>query len=148
MKVILKEDIKKLGRAWEIVIVKDGFARNFLFPKGLALEAKGANLKIKETISQSKAILEEKEKKKALDLLGKLENASFTLALEANTEDKLYGSLNAAELAKFLKETEGYEIDKKNIILDEPIKSLGVYNIEVKLHPEVSAKIKIWIVKK
>ena len=81
------------------------------------------------------------------ELAKKLQNASFTLAMEATPEDKLYGSVDAEELVKFLK-SEGYALDKKNILLDEPIRSLGVYNIEIRLHPELTAKIKVWIVKK
>jgi len=147
MKVILKQKVEKLGNAWDTVKVKDGYARNFLFPMGLALEATKASLKIREDFRASQAALEEKDKFQAQELAKKLQNASFTLAMEATAEDKLYGSADAEELGKFLK-GEGYSIDKKDILLDEPIRSLGVYNIEIRLHPEVSAKIKVWIVKK
>lgn len=147
MKVILKQKVEKLGDAWDTVKVKDGYARNFLFPMGLALEATKASLKIREDFRASKAALQEKDKFQAQELAKKLQNASFTLAMEATPEDKLYGSADAEELVKFLK-SEGYAIDKKNILLDEPIRSLGVYNIDIRLHPEVTAKIKVWIVKK
>lgn len=147
MKVILKQKVEKLGDVWDTVKVKDGYARNFLFPMGLALEATKASLKIREDFRASKAALQEKDKFQAQELAKKLQNASFTLAMEATAEDKLYGSADAEELVKFLK-SEGYAIDKKNILLDQPIKSLGVYTVDLKLHPEVSAKIKVWIVKK
>ena len=147
MKIILKQRVEKLGQAWDVVKVKDGFARNYLFPRGLALEATKGNLKVKESQQASKADRIEKEKSKAEALAQKLEMQSFTLASEATADDKLYGSVDALELAKFLS-SEGYEIDRKNILLDEPIKSLGVYNVDIKLHPEVITKIKVWIVKK
>lgn len=147
MKVILKQKVEKLGEAWDTVKVKDGYARNFLFPQGLALEATRESLKIREDFRASKAALQEKDKFQAQELAKKLQNASFTLAMEATAEDKLYGSADVEELVKFLK-GEGYAIDKKNILLDQPIRSLGVYNIDIRLHPEVTAKIKVWIVKK
>lgn len=147
MKVILRQKVEKLGDAWDTVKVKDGYARNFLFPMGLALEATKASLKIREDSRASKAALQEKDRSQAQELAKKLQNASFTLAVEATPEDKLYGSVDAEELVKFLK-SEGYAIDKKNILLDQPIRSLGVYSIEIRPHPEVSAKIKVWIVKK
>ncbi len=147
MKIILKERVGKLGEPYDTVNVKDGFARNFLFPKGLAMEAtKGNLIRIEEIKRSGRAVLE-KEKAAALELAKKLENASFTLTFEANVDDKLYGSVDAAGLAVFLS-GEGYPIDKKNILLPEPIKSLGVYQVDVKLHPDVTAKIKVWIVKK
>lgn len=148
MKIILRQKVEKLGNAWDTVDVKDGYARNFLFPRGLALEATKESLKIREDFRASKAALQEKDKFQAQELAKKLQNASFTLAMEATAEDRLYGSADAEELAKFLK-SEGYDaLEKKNILLDEPIRSLGVYNIEIRLHPEVTTKIKVWIVKK
>lgn len=147
MKVILKERVEKLGEPWTIVNVKDGFARNFLFPRHLAIEATKGNLKAIEEVKRSGLALKEKEKQRAQELAKKLENASFTLALEANVDDRLYGSVDAQVVAEFLS-GEGYPMDKKDILLDEPIKSLGVYHIDIQLHPEVTAKIKMWIVKK
>lgn len=147
MKVILKQDVEKLGKAWDVVNIKDGYARNFLFPRGLILAVTKENLKLKEKLEASKAVLEEKNKKEAQDLAKKLQSESFTLTLEATAEDKLYGSIDAQELEKLLK-SEGYDVDKKNILLAEPIKSLGAYNVDLKLHPEVTAKIKVWVVRK
>jgi large subunit ribosomal protein L9 len=147
MRVILKERVEKLGEPYDTVNVKDGFARNFLFPRGLAMEATKGNLARIEEIKRSRRALQEREKNLAQELAKKLENVSFTLTLEANVDDRLYGSVDTSVLAEFLS-GEGYQIDKKNIILDEPIKSLGIYQVDVKLHPEVMAKIKVWIVKK
>src|SRR3989338_624344 len=147
MKVILKQDVEKLGKAWDVVNLKDGYARNFLFPEGLILAVTKENLKLKGKLEASKAVLEEKNKKEAQGLANKLLAESFTFTREATAEDKLYGSIDAHELEKLLK-SEGYDIDKKNILLAEPIKSLGVYSLDLKLHPEVTAKIKVWIVRK
>lgn len=147
MNVILKQDVEKLGKAWDVVNVKDGYARNFLFPQGLILAATKENLKLKGKLEASKVVLEENNKKEAQSILKKLQSESFTLTREATAEDKLYGSIDAQELEKLLK-SEGYDVDKKNILLAEPIKSLGVYNVGLKLHPEVTAAIKVWIVRK
>ena len=147
MKVILKQRVEHIGNAWDTVNVKDGYARNYLFPLGLAFEATKGNLKITRDLANSKAALHEKEKADAQGLAEKLQNASFTLSCEANADDKLYGSVDSLEVSKLLT-SEGYSIDKKNILLDEPIKSLGVYEIPLKLHPEVVSKIKVWVVKK
>ena len=147
MKVILKQDVEKLGKAWDVVNIKDGYARNFLFPRGLILAVTKENLKLKEKLEASKAVLEEKNKKEAQALAKKLLTESFTLTREATAEDKLYGSIDAQEIEKLLK-SEDYDIDKKNILLTEPIKSLGAYTVDLKLHPEVTATIKVWVVKK
>lgn len=147
MKVILKQDVEKLGKAWDVVNIKDGYARNFLFPRGLILALTKENLKLKEKLEASKAVLEEKNKKEAQALAKKLLAESFTLTREATAEDKLYGAIDAQEIEKLLK-SEDYDIDKKNILLTEPIKSLGAYSVDLKLHPEVTATIKVWVVKK
>ena len=147
MKVILKQDVEKLGKAWDVVNIKDGYARNFLFPQGLVLAVTKENLKLKEKLEASKAVSEEKNKKEAQALAKKLLAESFTLTREATAEDKLYGTIDAQEIEKLLK-SEDYDIDKKNILLTEPIKSLGAHTVDLKLHPEVIAKIKVWVVRK
>lgn len=148
MKVILKQRVDKIGQTGEVVNVKDGFARNFLLPNGLALEANKANMNAVSALKASMAALEEKQKQEFQELANKLGKASFTLSAEANEEDKLYGSVDSLTIARLLKD-EGYEVDKNNIIImAEAIKSLGAYEVELKLHPQVTAKIKVWIVKK
>ena len=147
MKVILKQRVDKLGQTGDLVSVKDGFARNFLLPHGLALEANKANMNAVNAIKAANSALEEKLKQEFQELAKKLGKASWTLSVEATDEDKLYGSVDSLTIARLLKD-EGYEVDKNNIILAEPIKSLGAYEVELKLHPQVSAKIKVWIVKK
>jgi large subunit ribosomal protein L9 len=147
IKVILRESVEGIGRSGEVKQVKDGFARNYLFPKNLALVATDNNLKKIEGERkkvESKLIL---EKKKAEEVAAKFAGLSVTIAVEVNAEDKLYGSLTAQDIAKAVS-AEGFEIDKKSILLDGPIKSLGIFDLDVKLHPEVVAKIKLWVVKK
>ena len=149
MEVILNKDIDRLGKAGSIVKVKDGFARNFLIPNGLALPLTAANLKRIEQEKQRKTLQLEKHKKEAEELKEKLASLSLTIPVltQEQEEDKLYGSITPVDIASALKE-EGFDIDKNSIILDEPIKSLGIYEIHIEVHPEVSAKIKLWVVKK
>lgn len=146
MEVILSQDVEKIGKAGTIVRVKDGFARNFLFPKGLAVRKSAQNLKKLEQQKQNKESLLLKAKKEAEGVGGRLADLSLTISV-LSEEDKLYGSISSQDIAAALKE-EGFDIDKDAIILDEPIKSLGIYDVSVRLHPQISAKIKVWVVKK
>ena len=143
----MNQDIERLGKAGQIVKVKDGFARNFLIPNGLAVSLNPENLKKLEQEKKKKTLHLEKLKKRAEDLSQKLSSLSLTIPALTYEEDQLYGSLTAVDLAAALKE-EGLEIDKNSIVLDEPLKSLGIYEVPIKLHPEVSCKIKVWVVKK
>lgn len=147
MEVILNKDVDKIGKAGTIVKVKDGFARNFLIPNGLAVQVTAGNIKKLEEEKQRKDLQLEKIKKGCSQLKERLENFSLTIPALAQEEDKLYGSITSQEIANFLAE-EGFDIDKSSIVLDEPIKSLGIFEIPIKLHPEIQAKIKVWIVKK
>lgn len=147
MKVILIEDVKKIGSIGDIIQVKPGYARNFLFPKKLARPATEANQKIIEEIKRKKEQALAREKKAAEDLRKKLSQVSCTIAVEAGDDDKLFGSVTAQDIASAF-EQEDISIDKRKIALDEPIKKLGVYNVTVKLHPEVSGEAKVWVVKK
>jgi len=148
MEVILKKDVEKIGKAGAVVKVKDGFARNFLIPNNLAVPVTQSNLKTLEQEKVKKTQLSEKIKKEAEDLGKRLANLSLTMtALIKEEDEKLYGSISGYEIANALKD-EGIEIDKSCIMLEEPIKALGIYEIPVKLHPEVEAKIKVWVVKK
>ena len=147
MQVILKQDIASLGQAGAVVKVKDGFGRNFLLARGLALPLNAANIKKLEQEKRQKNLRLERLKKEAEGLKEKLVGLSLTIPVLTQEEDKIYGSIGPADLARALKE-EGLQIDKDQIVLDEPIKSLGIYEVPITLHPEVSAKVKIWIVKK
>jgi len=149
MEVILNQDVDRIGKTGAVVKVKDGFARNFLFPNKLAVPLTNTNLKKIEEEKQKKNSQSEKIKKEALVLKEKIEKLSLTIqALTQEGEaDKLYGSVTAQDIVNALKE-ESLILEKNSIVLSDPIKSLGIYEVPVKLHPEVSANLKIWIVKK
>lgn len=147
MEVILKQDLEKLGKAGSVIKVKDGYARNFLFPNGLALPLTPSNLRKLEQDKEKQTQALEKIKQDALRLKEKLDGFSLTLTVLAHEEEKLYGSIASQEIAKALKE-EGFEVEESTILLAEPIKSLGIYEIPLKLHPEITANIKLWVVKK
>jgi large subunit ribosomal protein L9 len=147
MEVILIKDVSKIGRAGTVVKVKDGFARNFLMPKGLATVVTPGNLKKLEQDKQKIALESEKRKGLANELKARLESLSLTITALAQEDENLYGSIVAADISDALK-NEGFEIDKSCITLDNPIKALGIYEISLILHPEVESKLKVWIVKK
>jgi len=147
MEVILTKGYKGLGKTQAVVKVKDGFARNFLLPKGLALLATKENLAKIAEIEKRKAMQLEKEKSQAEELARRLRGVSINVAVATNEEDNLYGSVTDADIVSALKE-EGFNIDEQNILLNEPLKNLGIYDVAIKLHPEVQAKIKVWVVKK
>ena len=147
MKVILIQDVQNLGSIGDIIEVKDGFARNYLFPKKLAMPATQANTRQVEEIKLKKAQALAREKKEAEALKEKLSLISCTLTVEAGEDDKLFGSVTSEDIAKAFEE-EGILLDKKKIMLEEPIKRLGVYHVPVKLHPEVTAEVKVWVVKR
>ena len=146
MEVILNQDIDRIGKTGHIVKVKDGFARNFLIPNGLAMPVTPANLKKLEQEKQLKTLQLEKAKREAEELKAKLAHLSLTIPVLTHEEDKLYASITVQDLTTALSE-EGFNIDKNSIVLEEPIKALGIYEVSVNLHPEISAKIKVWIVK-
>lgn len=146
MEIILLKEMEKLGNIGDVVKVKDGYARNFLLPKGYAIVANESNLKkVRHIISSAKKKLV-KQKEDAEALKEALSKLSLTVTAKAGEEDKLYGSVTTADIEGLLKK-EGYEIDKKKIILEESIKKLGVYDVKIKIHPEVIATIKLWVVK-
>ncbi len=147
MEVILSQDVPMLGKVGDVVKVKDGFARNLLLPKKLAYLATPVNLKRIEKVKQQKIAQYEEEKQKAESLAEKLNKVSCTVNVEVNDLDKLYGSISEADIAKAL-EAEGFDIDKRNIILDKTVDQLGIFEVCIKLHSEVTAKIRLWVTKK
>jgi len=146
MKVILTQDITGLGSIGDLITVKDGFGRNYLVPQGKALQATSQNMKKLE--HQKRQIREkiDKAKREAERLAARIESVSCTVAKAVGEEDKLFGSVTGMDIEASLK-LEGVEIDRKKITIPEPIKSLGIYNIPIKLHPEVTAVLKLWVVK-
>jgi large subunit ribosomal protein L9 len=147
MEIILKQDVDKLGKSGQVVRVKDGFARNFLIPNGLAVPVTAANIKLLEQQRQKKVVKLEKVKKEAEALKERLSTLSLTIPVLAQEEEGLYGSVAATDIVHALKE-EGFQIEKSSLEMQEPIRSLGIYEVPVKLHPEVTAKVKVWVVKK
>ena len=147
MEVILSQDVDTLGKTGEVVKVKDGYARNFLIPRKLAYLATPANLKRIEQQEKNRKIEYEQKKNEADELAEKLSKASCTLTVEVNDLDKLYGSVSESDIAGAL-EAEGFSIDKKAIVLEQPIEELGIFEVGINLHPEVTAKIRLWVTKK
>ncbi len=146
MKIILRQDYEQLGRLGDIVEVKRGYANNYLIPKKIAYPAKPNYVRMVEEEKRQKMVRINKEKKSAEQLARKLESVSVTLTVSVGEGDKMFGSVTNQDIAEALKE-QGYEIDRKKIILEEPIKALGIYSVPIKIHPEVEAKIKVWVVK-
>ncbi len=147
MKIILKEDLEDLGKCGEVIQVKDGYARNYLFPKNLAIPATKGNLRSINEVTRQKKIRDEKKIKGDEKLKSDLEKISITAEVRVGEEDRVFGSVTSQDIAGLLKE-KGFEVDKRKIELDEPIKALGVYTIPVKIHGELVANLKLWVVKK
>jgi large subunit ribosomal protein L9 len=146
MKVILREDDKKLGKAGDIVDVKDGYAHNFLIPRNLAVRADASH--VKQLEHERKTLHDKKEKrlKQSRQLVEQIEKSSCTISVQVGEEERIFGSVTAIDIAQALGK-EGVEIDKKAIQLEEPIKTLGVFTVPVKLAPEMEAKLKVWVVR-
>jgi len=146
MDVILRADVEKLGAAGEVVSVKDGYARNYLLPRGLAYPATDGNKRRLEAEQKSRARRADAEVAKAGEVATRLETVSLSFSMKAGEGDKLFGSVTTHDIAERLK-AEGFEVDKKAIDLPEPIKALGVYKVPVRLHPDVKPEIRVWVVK-
>ena len=146
MNVILRENVDKLGAAGEVVSVKDGYARNYLLPRGLAYPATEGNKKRLEAESKSRARRADAEVTKASEVATRLEAVSLSFTMKAGEGDKLFGSVTSQDIAERLK-AEGFDIDKKTVELAEPIKALGVYKVPVRLHPDVKPEVRVWVVK-
>ena len=143
MKVILLEDVKSLGKKGEVVNVNDGYARNFVLPKKLGVEATGKNmndLKLQKANEEKVA----KEHLEAAQAFAKeMENDHVVVSIKAGEGGRTFGSVSSKEIATAYKEQCGMDIDKKKIILPEPIKSFGVYEVAVKLHPKVTGTLNV-----
>ena len=145
MRVILREDVHQLGRSGEIVTVKDGFARNYLLPRKIAVPANEKNVR---QIEHDKAVISARQAKlkgSAQEQAGKLETLSLKIARKVGQQDKLYGSVTALDIAEVLS-GQGHKVDRRSIHLPEPIKSLGVHQVELRLHQDVIAKVSVEVV--
>jgi large subunit ribosomal protein L9 len=146
MQIVLKEDIDKLGRRGEVIKVADGYARNYLLPLGKALPATAGNLKVIEREKRRYVVRLSKEREENEALSRKIQALSLTLVRKVGENDVLYGSVTSGDIAEALSQ-EGVGVDKRRIQLQDPIKSLGIYNVPIRLHPEVTTEVKVWVVK-
>jgi large subunit ribosomal protein L9 len=148
VKVILRESIASLGEAGEVVTVRPGYARNYLLPKGFAYEATSANLR---QLEEEKRLAEARAKRDYLEArrrASQLEGISLTFHARAGDESKLFGSIGSADIADRLNEHGlDFEVDRRSVHLPDPIKALGVYTVEIRLHAEVRPEIKVWVIK-
>lgn len=142
MKLILQENIEHLGQIGDIVKVAPGYGRNYLLPKGLAIEATEKNAKALDHAKRQLAYKKNKALEAAKNLVAKIEALTIELTHQAGEEGKLFGSVTNMEIAAFLKDN-GFDIDRKKIVLAEPIKQLGEYSVPVKIHPEIAATLKV-----
>ena len=143
MKVILLEDVKGLGKKGDLVNSKTGYARNFLFPKELAIEATPANMKKWEEDMKEKETKMQKEKEQALELKAKLERTTVELKGKGGEGGRLFGSITSKDIAEALKKQYKISIDKKKIELKENIKTSGITDVEVRVYPEITANLKV-----
>ena len=146
MKVILLEDVKSVGKKGELVNASDGYAKNFLFPKKLAVEATKSNLNDFELKQKAEAKRKKEELEKAQNMAKELENKTVTVKVKTGENGKLFGSVTNKEVAEEIVKQTGMEIDKKKVSIGDPIKMVGERTAVIKLHPKVSAEITIKIV--
>ncbi len=146
MKVILRQDFENLGKFGDIVNVRDGYARNFLIPRKIALPATPGNIKMIENEKKQRAFKLERERLSAQQLAEKLAGLEITIPMRAGENERLFGSVTVQMIANEIAKM-GFEIERRKILLDEPIKSLGNYEVVVKLHPEVTARVKVNVVR-
>jgi len=146
MEVILTEKVSGLGREGDIVKVSDGYARNFLIPKQLAVEAIEKNRRLLEHKSRQKINQDARQRKEAEKLASELVNLSCTIPMRAGETDRLFGSVTSMDIAKALKE-QGFEVDRRKIELNEPIKELGAFTVPIRIHADVVANVRVLVIR-
>ena len=146
MKIILREDVKSLGKKGQVCQVADGYARNFLIPHGLAVEATEGNVQDLAHKTAAEAKRKEKEKQEAVALAAKLEALTLVVAVRTGEGGRLFGSVTSKEIADAIKKTHGLEVDKRKLELKEPIKALGDYTVPARLHADVNARIQVRVI--
>lgn len=145
MKVILKQDVKGLGKKEDMVNVSDGYARNFLFPRNMAVEANASNINVMNTRKEAEKSKKDRELAYARELASKIKEITVVIRTKAGDNGKLFGSITSKDIADKLKANHNLVIDKKKIVMHDSLKSLGTSEVEVKLYPEVSAKLTVKI---
>jgi large subunit ribosomal protein L9 len=143
MKVILKVDIKGVGKKGELLNASDGYARNYLLPRGYAIEATEGNMASLKEKKEAEKFKKDAEAKEARELAKKLSGITVLFNVKTGESGRLFGSITSKDISDEINKQHGFDIDKRKIVLDEAIKTTGTYNIEVKVYPEVSAKLKV-----
>jgi large subunit ribosomal protein L9 len=146
MEVILRQAIENVGQPGDLVNVSNGFARNFLLPRGLAYEATEGNLKRIVQEKERLQVAEQKRRDSAQSVADRLQEVSLTFSARVGDEGKLFGSITSADIMEQLA-AQGFNIEKRQIDLHEPIKALGIYRVPVKLHADVKSEVKVWVIK-
>ena len=146
MELILMEDVPSLGKVGDLVRVSEGYARNYLLPRKKAVRATAATLKAVERKQHSLEHKHDKLEQEAQELAQRIEEISCTITKPAGEEGKLFGAVTSADIEDALN-GQGVSVDRKKIVLEEPIKNVGVYTVSLKLHPQVTAQLKLWVVK-
>lgn len=146
MKVILCQAVKGLGERGDVILVSDGYGRNYLIPRHLAWEANEKNIRRLKEEKQKEQEKDEKILRSAVAFAGKLDKISCTIPVKVGEGEKIFGAVTSSDIREALL-SQGIDVDKKDILMEERIKELGVYTIEVRVHPKVTARIKVWVVK-
>jgi large subunit ribosomal protein L9 len=146
MKVILRQNIESLGTVGDVVNVATGYALNYLIPRKYAFHATEGNVRSAQEEKKQYERIRQKEIQDAQKVASELDKISVTIPVQVGEEDKIFGTVTAQNIADALKE-KGFDLDKRKVELEEPIKALGIYTVSVKLHPAVSSQIKVWVVR-
>ena len=146
MKIILLQDVQGLGERGTTVKVADGYARNYLIPKGWALKVSKKNWRVFEHQKSINEIREKKKIKSAQELADKISALSLTIKAKAHDDENLYGSISEKDIADAV-ENAGFEINKQQILMEEHIKKLGIYTLSIHIYKDIEAKVKVWVVK-
>lgn len=146
MRVILKSEVPNLGDAGDIVKVAPGYGRNFLLPRGLAIPASEGSVRELEHQQRVAAAIKRKQLAAAQELAGRLENSAVSIRREAGDDDRLFGSVTNRDVAEAL-EAEGIVVDRRSIIVDEPIRAIGLFTVPIRLHREVSASVRVYVIR-
>lgn len=148
MKIILLKSVENLGKEGDLAQVKDGYGRNYLIPKKIALPVTPGNLKKVDQLKSERAKKEKKKEESLANLSKKIQDLSLTITTEAKDDDTLYGNVGEAQILKLLKEKEGIELPKGKISLEDPIDKLGAYKVPVKIGKDLEPVLRLWVVRK